>query len=47
MSADSFHRLVERRIKALRDEGETARADRLEQALKHADELLSGMEGEA
>jgi hypothetical protein len=28
------------RIKALRDEGETARADRLEQALKHADELL-------
>ena len=40
MSADSFHRLVERRIKALRDEGETARADRLEQALKRADELL-------
>lgn len=47
MSADAFHRLVTRRIKALRDEGETTRADRLEQALKRADELLSGMEGEA
>ena len=44
MSADAFHMLVERRIKALREEGETARADRLEQALKRADELLSGME---
>lgn len=46
MSADSFHKLVERRIKALRAEGETTRADRLEQALKRADELLSGAEEE-
>lgn len=34
------------RIKALREEGETARADRLEQALKRADELLGQMEEE-
>jgi hypothetical protein len=47
MSADSFHKLVERRIKALRAEGEEARADRLEQALKRADELLGQMEAEA
>jgi hypothetical protein len=40
MSAKGFHSLVERRIKALREEGETARADRLEQALKRADGLL-------
>lgn len=46
MTPDHFHKLVERRIKALRDEGETARADRLEQALKRADELLSGAEEE-
>ena len=47
MTPDHFHKLVERRIKALRDEGETARADRLERALKHADELLGQMEGKA
>ena len=46
MSAKGFHSLVERRIKALRDEGETTRADRLEQALKRADELLGQMEAE-
>lgn len=46
MSAKGFHRLVESRIKALREEGETARADRLEQALKRADELLGQMEEE-
>lgn len=46
MSADAFHRLVESRIKALRAEGETARADRLEQALARADELLGRTEGD-
>lgn len=40
MSPDRFHKLVERRIKELRDEGEEARADGLEQALRRADELL-------
>ena len=52
MSADAFHSLVTRRIKELRAEGEEARADRLEQALKRADELLqevsySGLKTEA
>ncbi|MGI5985288.1 MAG: hypothetical protein ACOX7O_05485 [Oscillospiraceae bacterium] len=46
MSADAFHSLVTRRIKELRAEGEEARADRLEQALKRADELLGQTEGD-
>ncbi len=41
MSADAFHRLVKRRIKELRAEGEEARAKRLEEALAHVEEVLA------
>jgi len=41
MSADAFHKLVERRVKELRAEGEEARASRLEAALAHVDEVLA------
>jgi len=47
MTADSFHRLVVRRIKELRTEGEIARANRLEDALNHVDDILGpgGLDG--
>ena len=38
---DSFHRLVTRRIQALRAEGEEARASRLETTLAHVDKVLA------
>lgn len=37
---DAYHCRIQAAIKRLRAEGETTRADRLEQALKRADELL-------
>ena len=47
MTADSFHRLVVRRIKELQTEGEIARANRLEDALNHVDDILGlgGLDG--
>ena len=38
---NAFHKLVIRRIQALRAEGEETRASRLEAALAHVDEVLA------
>jgi len=47
MTTNSFYKLVVQRIKELRAEGEIARANRLEDALNHVDDILGpgGLDG--
>jgi|GEM_PF-5450250 hypothetical protein len=43
---DAYHCRIRAAVERLRAEGQEARADRLEQALKRADELLGQTEGD-